>query len=115
LGKKSAGRLNNTLSCFPLASLLGYLSPVPHNYAEEGLQLLADLKLKMDKCISTGDFLTARKLAATIEELATETWGQDSWQRGLALLPIARFYEATNPGLFIPTLEEYVLKKLPKF
>lgn len=55
-----------------------------------------------------GDFITAQMVVASMERLALDSWGEDSWQRGLSLVPVARFYEATNPEHYIPTLEEYI-------
>eukprot|EP01127_Copromyxa_protea_P017586 TRINITY_DN5383_c0_g1_i1.p1 TRINITY_DN5383_c0_g1~~TRINITY_DN5383_c0_g1_i1.p1 ORF type:complete len:492 (-),score=144.77 TRINITY_DN5383_c0_g1_i1:149-1624(-) len=67
---------------------------------------LSQLRSHLDTCITRGDFITAQKIVEMIEKLVIETWGLDSWQRGLSLLPVARFYEATNPAKYIPVMEE---------
>lgn len=70
------------------------------------LEEMSKFKSKLDDCVEKGDFMTAQMIVAAMERLALESWGEDAWQRGLALIPVARFYEATNKALYVPTLEE---------
>lgn len=73
---------------------------------------MSQLKSELDSFVTSGDFFGAQRVVAAMQALALESWGEDAWQRGLSLVPIARFYEATNKALYVPTLEEYVRQRL---